>query len=179
MAVIRINNKSIMKFILILFLNCFAQFGYTQIDTAFIARLKALDSLNILKLDTADVPNDQLTKKILELKKEKTGLGLESIMYIKIMEDQQKPSNKHPTDFYTALQNEIKNGRTAKLIENSYVYIYRRIFTENEIDDLLRFYKSSAGKKMEREFLPLLVESAKVAEQLLGIAAKKIEGDAH
>jgi len=45
-----------MKFALILFLNCFAQFGYTQIDTAFIARLKALDSLNILKLDTADVP---------------------------------------------------------------------------------------------------------------------------
>ena len=150
-------------------------FSRAQIDTGFIAKLKILDTANILRLDTADVPNDQITRKILELKKEKTGLGLESIMYIKIMEEQQKPSSERPKEFYTKLQEEITSGRTAKLIENCYVNIYRRLFTENEIDDLLSFYKSSAGKKMEREFLPLLVESAKAAEQLLALAAKKLE----
>ena len=35
--------------------------------------------------------------------------------------------------------------------------------------------KTNAGKKFEREFLPLLVESAKAAEQLLKIAVTKIE----
>jgi len=164
-----------MKCILLIFFSSLAQFGYSQIDTAFIGRLKALDSLNILKLDTAAVPNDQLTKKILELKKEKTGIGLESLMYIKIMEEKQKPNSSRTNDFFDKLQNELATGRTSKLIENCFVNIYRRTFTEAEIDDLIRFYKSSAGKKMEREFLPLLVESAKAAEQLLEMAAKQIE----
>jgi hypothetical protein len=148
---------------------------YAQIDTAFIARLKMLDTANILGLDTTDVLNDKLTKKILELKKEKTGIGLESIMYIKIMEEKQKPNSKRTTDFFNRLQQEITSGRTSSLIDNCFVNIYRRTFTETEIDDLIRFYKSPAGKKMEREFLPLLVESAKAAELLLEMAAKKIE----
>jgi len=167
-----------MKCILLIFFSSAAQFGYSQIDTAFIGRLKALDSLNILKLDTAAVPNDQLTKKILELKKEKTGIGLESLMYIKIIEEKQKPNSSRTKDFFDKLQNELATGRTSKLIENCFVNIYRRTFTESEIDDLIRFYKSSAGKKMEREFLPLLVESAKAAEKLLEMAAKQIEREA-
>jgi len=164
-----------MKSRLGIFLMVIPLYAQSQIDTSFIAKLKTLDTANILRADTSDVPNDQLTKKILELKKEKTGLGLESLMYIKIMEEQQKPNNPHPKDFYSRLQKELMNGRTAKLIENCYVNIYRRTFTESEIDDLLRFYRTSAGKKLEREFLPLLVESAKAAEQLLQLAAKRME----
>ncbi len=95
-------------------------------------------------------------------------------MFIKISEEQQK-ATKRPGDFYDRLKVEISSGHTSKLLDNCFVNIYRRTFTESEIDDLLHFYQTSAGKKFEREFLPLLVESAKAAEQLLQLAAKRIE----
>jgi len=38
--------------------------GFSQIDTAFISKLKSLDTANILKLDTSAVPDDALTQKI-------------------------------------------------------------------------------------------------------------------
>lgn len=44
-----------------------------QVDTAFLAKLKSIEKTNSLKLDTASVPNDKLTKKIKQLRKEKGG----------------------------------------------------------------------------------------------------------
>jgi len=163
-----------MKWAFILAVALFPLQGFSQIDIAFISKLKSLDTANILKLDTSAVPDDALTQKIKALRKEKTGLSLETIMLIKISEEQQK-DNKRPHDFYDRLKAEISSGHTSKLLDNCFVNIYRRTFTESEIDDLLHFYQTSAGKKFEREFLPLLVESAKAAEQLLKIAVTKIE----
>ena len=160
---------------LILFFILFTSPLYSQFDSSSLARLKSLDTMNILKLDTSEVPNDSFTQKIRELRKEKSGLSIESILQIKIMEEKQKDTTRSK-DFYAKLQNELTMGRTSKLIENCMINIYRRSFTEEEVEDLVRFYKTSAGKKMDKEFLFLLVESAKDAEQLLGLAAKKIEG---
>lgn len=163
-----------MKHIFFILLLISPLLGVSQIDTAFISKLKSLDTTNILLVDTSAVPNDGLTKKIRQLRKEKTGLSLETIMYIKIMEDQQK-DKKRPSEFYEQLREEVKTGHTSILLDNCFVNIYRKTFTEPEIDDLLHFYQTSAGKKFEREFLPLLVETAKAAEQLLQLAAKGIE----
>lgn len=90
------------------------------------------------------------------------------------MEEQQKDT-LHSKEFYNKLLEEVTTGRTSKLIENSVINLYRRIFTEKEIDELVRFYKTSAGKKMDDESLLLLVESAKNAEQLLKLAVKNLE----
>jgi hypothetical protein len=145
-----------------------------QVDSAFILKLKTLDTADILKADTLTVPDDMLTKKIRELNRERSGLTIQNILAIKIMEEREK-DKKHSADFYNKLNDEITKGRTATLIENTIINSYRRTFTEVEIDDLIRFYKSTAGKKMDNNFLYLLAESAKGAEQLLKLAAQRIE----
>jgi len=71
----------------------------------------------------------------------------------------------------------ITNGKTSKLLENSLVNIYRRTFTENEVEELIKFFQTSAGKKMDKEFLLLLVQSVKDGEQLLKLAVKDLENN--
>jgi len=148
--------------------------SFSQIDSAFILRLKALDTANILKSDTASVPNDAFTQKIKQLLGEKEGLSVVAILKFKIMEEQQKDT-VHSKEFYKKLMEDITTGKTSKLLENSLVNIYRRTFTENEVDELIKFFQTSAGKKMDKEFLLLLVQSVKDGEQLLNLAVKDLE----
>lgn len=163
-----------MKHAIFIFLLLGALPSLAQFDTASIIKLKALDTADILRLDTLPVPEDALTQKIRLLKKERTGIGVETILQIKIMEEQQKDTSRSKS-FYTKLQQEITTGKTAKLIDNAFINIYRRNFTEAEIDDLIVFYKSSAGKKMDKDFLFLMVQSVKGGEHLLRIAMANIE----
>jgi uncharacterized protein (DUF1015 family) len=150
--------------------------SFSQIDSAFILKLKALDTANILKADTVTVPNDALTRKIKQLLGEKNGLSVTAILKIKIM-DEQKKDTVHSKEFYRKLMEDITTGKTSKLLENSLVNIYRRTFTENEVDKLIEFFQTSAGKKMDKEFLFLLVQSVKDGEQLLKLAVKNLEND--
>jgi len=150
--------------------------SFSQIDSAFILKLKALDTANILKTDTVTVPNDALTQKIKQLLGEKNGLSVGTILKIKIMEEQQKDT-VHSKEFYRKLTEDITTGKTSKLLENSLINIYRRTFTENEVDELIKFFQTSAGKKMDKEFLLLLVQSVKDGEQLLKLAVKDLEND--
>ena len=149
-------------------------FSFSQIDSAFIARIKALDTANILKLDTTSVPNDRLTQKIEELRNEKRGLSIETIIKLKIEEERQN-DKEHSKEYFDNLFAEVTTGKTGKLIDNCVINLYRRTFTEDEIEQLIAFYKTPAGKKMDNEFLIILVESAKDAEQLLKIAAKNVQ----
>jgi len=150
--------------------------SFSQIDSAFILKLKALDTANILKTDTAAVPNDALTQKIKQLLGEKNGLTVAAILKNKIMDEQQKDT-VHSKEFYRKLMEDITTGKTSKLLENSLINIYRRTFIENEIDELIKFFQTSAGKKMDKEFLLLLVQSVKDGEQLLKLAVKDLEKD--
>ena len=152
-------------------------FSYSQIDTSFFAKIKSLDTANILRLDTATVPNDSFTKKIKQLRKEKQGLNLETVLELKLME-LQKTDTVHSKDFYDRLHAEMITGKTGRLIENSLINLYRRLYTEQEIEDLIKFYKTSAGKKMDKEYVLLMVESIKDAEQLLKMALAILEHDA-
>src|SRR6476646_8961378 len=148
--------------------------SFSQLDSVFILKLKALDTANILKMDTVSVPNDAFTQKIKRLLGEKNGLSVGAILKLKIMDEQQKDT-VHSKEFYRKLAEEITTGKTSKLLENSLVNIYRRTFTESEIDELIKFFRTSAGKKMDKEFLLLLVQSVKDGEQLLNLAVKDLE----
>jgi len=148
--------------------------SFSQLDSAFILKLKALDTANILKMDTVSVPNDALTQKIKRLLGEKNGLSVVAILKLKIMDEQQKDT-VHSKEFYKKLLEDITTGKTSKLLENSIINIYRRTFTENEIDELISFFQTSAGKKMDKEFLLLLVQSVKDGEQLLNLSVKNLE----
>ena len=120
--------------------------SFSQLDSAFILKLKALDTANILKMDTVSVPNDALTQKIKRLLGEKKGLSVVAILKLKIMDEQQKDT-VHSKEFYKKLIEDITTGKTSKLLENSIINIYRRTFTENEIDELISFFQTSAEKK--------------------------------
>jgi hypothetical protein len=163
-----------MKFFLLLFLCFVCQYAFSQIDSGFVKALKALDTADILKTDTLAPPNDAFTKKIKVLRNERKGLTTENIIRMKLMEEQQKDT-VHSKEFYTELQREITTGRTGQLLENSFVNLYRKRFTEREVDDLVNFYKSSAGKKLDNEYILLMVQSVKGAEQLLKMAGKNVE----
>jgi len=165
-----------MKLFILFFCLSISLPGFSQIDSSFINRIKALDTANILKSDTVSTPDDQLTRKIKLLLSEKKGLSVGTILRIKIAEEQQKDTT-HSKEFYDKLLGEITSGKTGKLIENGLINLYRRTFNEKEIDELIRFYRTSAGKKMDKEFLLIMVESIKGAEQLLKMAAKNIESN--
>ena len=125
-------------------------------------------------MDTVSVPNDAFTQKIKRLLDEKNGLSVSAILKLKIMDEQQKDT-VHSKEFYKKLIEDITTGKTSKLLENSIINIYRRTFTENEIDELISFFQTSAGKKMDKEFLLLLVQSVKDGEQLLNLSVKNLE----
>jgi|SRR5438477_210145 len=150
--------------------------SFSQIDSAFIAKIKALDTANVVRSDTMSVADNALSKKIKLLMSEKRGLTIQAILQLKLMEEQQKDTS-HSKDYYRKLLEECTTGNTGKLIENSLINLYSRTFTEKEIDDLINFYKTPAGKKMDQEYLLLLVESVKDLEQLLKLAAKKVESE--
>jgi uncharacterized protein DUF2059 len=148
--------------------------SFSQIDSAFILKLKALDTANILKKDTVAVPNDAFTQKIKKLLDEKNGISVKAILQFKIM-DEQKKDTVHSKEFYKKLMDDVATGKTSELLENSLINIYRRTFTESEIEELINFFQTSAGKKMDKEFLLLLVQSVKDGEQLLNLAVKNLE----
>ncbi len=163
-----------MKLIILILALLIPFLSFSQIDSAFILRLKALDTANILKMDTVSAPNDAFTQKIKKLLGEKKGLSVGAILKLKIMDEQQKDT-VHSKEFYKKLTEDITTGETSKLLENSLVNIYRRTFTESEIDELINFFQTSAGRKMDKEFLLLLVQSVKDGEQLLNLAVKNLE----
>lgn len=157
---------------LVLFISLYHA-SFSQIDSSFIAKIKSLDTADVLKMDTAAVPNDAFTKKIKQLRIERSGLTIEAIIKLKLAEEQQKDTT-HTKAFYNQLQEELTTGHTGKLLENSLINLYRRNYTEQEIDELIAFYKTSAGKKMDKEFFIVLVESVKNAEQLIKMAMNKL-----
>jgi hypothetical protein len=164
-----------MKFVaFILSFLLFSFISFAQLDTSFIVKLKALDTLNSLKNDTVAVPDDQLTKKIKSIRSQRKGLTTETVVKMKILEQQEK-DNSHSKEFYKQLLDEVTTGKTSKLIENSLINLYRRTFTKKELNQLTRFYKTSAGKKMDKEFILLMLQSVKNAEQLLKLAIADIE----
>src|SRR5215470_7858358 len=163
-----------MKFLVFALLGLSSLHGHAQIDSVLIKRIKALDTADIVKTDTVAVPNDSFSKKVRELRSEQKGLTLETILKIKIAEEQQKDTTLSK-QYYQKLVEEVTTGKTRKLLENSVINIYRRTFTEKELDELIAFYKTSAGQKMNTEYLLLLVQSVKDAEQLLKLAVKNLK----
>ena len=167
-------NKIIMKkyFLVILLLVSFQAFS--QIDTAYIAQLKSLETINTLQYDTVAVPEDAFTKKIRKLRIERSGFDIETLIRVKLMEEEQK-DKVHSKEFYDKLLQEVTQGSTSKLIDRAIINLYRNAFTEKEVDQLIKFYKTPAGKKMNKEFILLMLRSAKDVEALLKLAAENIK----
>lgn len=163
-----------MKLLLVILLAFISFTSIAQVDSSFITQLKSLDTANTLRMDTTAVPYDKLTQKIRLLRGERGGFNIEMAIRMKLQEEQAK-DKKHSKAYYDQLLTEVTTGKTSKLIDNVLVNLYRRSFTEEEIDQLVVFYKTSAGKKMNKEFILLMVRSIKDAEHLVKLAAANME----
>lgn len=140
--------------------------SFAQVDSSFLLKIIQAETADFLKTDTLAVPEDALTQKIRQLRREKNGIDIEMVLQIKIREEQEKDT-VHGRDYYDKLLTEITTGKTGKLLDNALINMYRQTFTEPEIDDLLRFYKTSAGKKMNSDYILLIIRSVKDAEGLM------------
>ncbi len=116
------------------------------------------------KLDTTAVPNDKLSKRIEKLRSLKGGFNINEAIEFKIVEERSKENA--PTEELDKIEAFFKNGNGKKWLDNAVIWIYRKQFTLKEINQLIRFYKSSAGQKMAEKFPILMIQSLKAGEEI-------------
>lgn len=120
--------------------------------------------------DTSNVPKDRITSMIIEIRQLKGVFNINEAIEYKLQESKQK---KEISDTeYEAASAFFAQGRGRQLLDNAVVWIYRKQFTSAELKELLRFYKTSAGKKMAEHFPLILLQSAAAAEMIKGVYGK-------
>jgi hypothetical protein len=154
-----------MKKIKTLFFIFFTLSSQAQNDktTAPIFEKIALE-MKEFKLDTTSVPNDKLSKRIEKLRSLKGGFNINEAIEFKIAEERSKENA--PTEELDKIEAFFKNGNGKKWLDNAVIWIYRKQFTLKEINQLIRFYKSSAGQKMAEKFPILMIQSLKAGEEI-------------
>src|SRR6476660_9948693 len=105
--------KRVIGFIFFLFI---VHTALSQIDSSFIAKIKSLDTADVLKIDTTAVPDDVFTRKIKQLRSERSGLTIEAIIKLKLTEEREKDTVR-PKTFYDQLEQELTTGHTGKLLD--------------------------------------------------------------
>lgn len=116
------------------------------------------------KLDTTAIPNDKLSKRIEKLRSLKGGFNINEAIEFKIAEERSKENA--PKLELDKIEAFFKNGNGKKWLDNAVIWIYRKQFTLKEINQLIRFYKSSAGQKMAEKFPILMIQSLKAGEEI-------------
>lgn len=159
---------------LILGLTIFTVCSYAQSDSAKIAALQKIFGMAKFKVDTTAVKEDSLTKKIFTLRAERGPVNLDNVLKF-IIQNKEANDTVHSKKYYDALSDECQNGHSHQLIENILINLYRQCFTEPEIDQLILFYKSSAGKKMSNDFMVLSITAAMAAQEIVKATADKLD----
>ncbi len=153
-----------MKKCLFLLFCSFQQFGISQVDKSSIFN-RISETMKTFQIDTSAVPNDKMSDKIKVLRDLKGGFSINEAMDYKIAEARSK--NEISEIDYQNINKFLTVGNGKKWIDNSIIWIYRKHFTYNEIKQLIKFYKTSAGQKMATDFPIIMIQSVKSAEFIL------------
>ncbi|RYF81816.1 MAG: DUF2059 domain-containing protein, partial [Chitinophagaceae bacterium] len=108
-------------------------------------------------------PNDKTTKKIIELRKLRGGFNINEAIDFKLQEDKQKG------DVPAAEMEKVVaffKGTGKQWLDNAVIWIYRRHFTYNELNDLVKFYKTPGGRKMATDFPLIMMQSLRASEMI-------------
>ena len=116
------------------------------------------------KVDTTEPPNDKTTSKIIELLKIGGAFNITEAIEFKIAEDRSK--NEITEEKKRELERFFAEGDGHKKLQNSIVWIYRNHFSYTELKSLVRFYKSSAGRKLTSQFPIIMLKSLTAAQQI-------------
>jgi hypothetical protein len=164
--------------ILFVFVGLFVCTGKSlaQQDTASLAGISRLFGTTKFKVDTTAPPNDSLTAKIRMVRAERGAFNIENVIRLSI-QGQRSNDTTHSKEYYDRLLEECQHGAAHRLIENVLINLYRQCFTAEEVDELVKFYKTSAGKKTWSDFLILSVTGAGAAEKIVKAAAEKLSSE--
>jgi argonaute-like protein implicated in RNA metabolism and viral defense len=103
--------------------------------------------MQTFRLDTTEVPNDKTTRMILELRELKGGFNIREAIVFKLEEDRQKGDLARPeVEKFAAF---IQDGEGKRWLDNAITWIYRRHFTYQELRQLVKSYRTSAGQKWQ------------------------------
>jgi len=163
------------KLLMLLFGLCsFTVNSFAQSDTATIATFQKIFGTTQFKVDTTAVPEDSLTQKIRLLRKVRGPLNMD-IVIKNFIQGQEENDKTHPKEYFDRLLEECQNGNAHRLIENVLINLYKQCFTEQELDQLLLFYKSSAGQKMSKDFMLLSFTGATAAQRIIKTTAGNLD----
>ena len=145
-----------MKKIIFISFCLFQLFGFSQVENTNIFD-RISETMKTFEIDTLAAPNDKVTAKIKELRNLKGGFNINEAMDYKIMEA--KIKNEITEIEYQKINAFLTQGNGKKWIDNAIIWIYRKQFTYKEIKQLVKFYKTSAGKKMAKDFPIIMIQS--------------------
>jgi len=143
-----------------LFIFLISTIAHSQVDSSEFQKIEI--DMRSFKPDTSEVPNDDLTKEIRELRKIRGAFNINNIIEYKIAE--QRSKKEIPEEDINKLETFFKEGNGKKWIENAVIWIYRNQYTYEEVKQIEEFYKTSAGQKMASSAPIIIFESMKAAE---------------
>jgi hypothetical protein len=117
------------------------------------------------KINTATPPADKTTRLINELRKQRGGFNINEAMEFKLQEDRQKKDISESQFIF--LDSFFRSGTGRAQLDNAVTWIYRNYYTQKELKQLLRFYKTGAGRKYADTFPLVVMQSLKAAEEIM------------
>jgi hypothetical protein len=125
---------------------------------------KIMSGVRDFKPDTDNVPQDKVTREIIQLRKLRGGFNINEVILFKLEESRQK--KEIGEEEYRNLNLYYTSGSGKRWLDNAVIHIYRQQYTYRELKQMVRFYKTSGGRKMAENFPIVLLESASAAEQV-------------
>ncbi len=160
-----------MKNYFVIFCCFFLNFSLAQDQKQEVFQ-KISSTLKEFKVNSTEVPEDQLTHEIRKLRSTKGGFNINEAILFKIGEDQSK--GELTKEDAEKLEQFFNSGNGRRDLDNAITWIYRDLYTSAEVRKLTRFYKSSAGQKLSKNFPIIMLESLKAAEEIMK-EYKKVE----
>jgi uncharacterized protein len=128
------------------------------------------EELKQFKPDTTQVPEDAITRKIRELRDLRGVFNINEAVQFKIAEDSVK--QEITAEEAHKLRESFTNGHARRLLDNAVINIYRSHFTHKELKQLVRFYRTPAGRKMAVDFPVVMLKSLMSAEMIKNAVTK-------
>ncbi len=132
----------------------------SQTDTSVFTRISS--EMSGFKPNFSNPPEDKLTSAIRQLRSLRGGFNINEALAFKLAQDRHE--GKLTLNETSLLEAYLLKGEGAAMINNAVTWMYRKHFTYNETRKLIKFYKTSAGQKLNREFPVLMLQSLMVAE---------------
>lgn len=132
-------------------------------------KLSPVNKMPLIEFDTSLIPQDIFTRHINELIKEMDILKLSKNVTNKLIDNAKNkdPDNQELQNFYKRFWVKINNPLFDSLFTNLYIRKYRKYFTDDDVKELLVFYKSPVGKK-SLQLLPAITSNAMAEGEKLG-----------